>query len=269
MENQGKKILLTTNGDEISENIALHLVKRGCRLVLMGNEKCVQTMVEKINGLMKEEGLQTQIGVVGVDMEQGKEEDFDNGVEKAYKIWGNLDALVNCYSYEGKIQDCLSLGESEFMKIVKVNFMAAWFLLKAVGKRMRDAKSGGSVIFLTSFMGSERGLYPGSAAYGSCLAGVQQLVRTCAIDIGKHRIRVNAIARGLHLQDEYILSVGKEKAEKSVNEVTPLHRWLDVKNDIASTVIYLVSDDARYMTGTTIYVDGAQSLVRPRMRSFM
>ncbi|RZC60176.1 hypothetical protein C5167_021942 [Papaver somniferum] len=268
MENQGKKVLLTTNGDEISENIALHLVKRGCRLVLMGNEKCVQTMVEKINGSLKE-GMQTQIGVVGLDMEQGKEEDFENGVEKACKIWGNLDALVNCYSYEGKIQDCLSLAEIEFMKIVKINFMAAWFLLKAVGRRMRDAKSGGSVIFLTSFMGSERGLYPGSAAYGSCLAGIQQLVRTSAIDIGKHRIRVNAIARGLHLQDVYILSVGKEKAEKSVNEVAPLHRWLDVKNDIASTVIYLVSDDARYMTGTTIYVDGAQSLVRPRMRSYM
>ncbi|OVA09579.1 Glucose/ribitol dehydrogenase [Macleaya cordata] len=266
MANRAKKVLLTSNGNEISQNIAYHLVKRGCRLVLMGDESCLRTMADKIAGSLK--GI-SQIEVVGVDMGGAEEKVFDEGVNKALKILGNLDALVHCYDYEGKMQDSLNLIEDEFKKIVKVNFMAAWFLLKAVGKRMRDFKSGGSIIFLTSFMGSERGLYPGAAAYGSCLAAVQQLVRASAIDIGKHKIRVNAIARGLHLQDEYVLSVGKEKAEKSAKEVMPLQRWLDVKNDLASTVIYLISDDSRYMTGTTIYVDGAQSLVRPRMRSYM
>lgn len=89
------------------------------------------------------------------------------------------------------------------------------------------------------------------------------------MEIGKYQIRVNGIARGLHLQDEFPMSVGKERAEKLVNEATPLHRWLDVAKDLASTVIYLISDGSRYMTGTTIFVDGAQSLVRPRMRSYM
>ena len=90
-----------------------------------------------------------------------------------------------------------------------------------------------------------------------------------ALEIGKHNIRVNAIARGLHLQDEFPLSVGKDRADNLVKEAVPLQRWLDVKNDMASTVIYLISDGSRYMTGTTIFVDGAQSIVRPRMRSYM
>lgn len=90
-----------------------------------------------------------------------------------------------------------------------------------------------------------------------------------AMEIGKYKIRINAIARGLHLQDEYPLAVGKEKAEKLVKEVAPLQRWLDARNDLASTVIYLISDGSRYMTGTTIFVDGGQSLSRPRMRSFI
>lgn len=77
------------------------------------------------------------------------------------------------------MQEPLELAENEFKKIVKINFMAAWFLLKAVSRRMRDSKSGGSIVFLTSIMGAERGIYPGSAAYGSSLAGVQQLVRVC------------------------------------------------------------------------------------------
>lgn len=55
--------------------------------------------------------------------------------------------------------------------------MAASFLLKAVSQRMRDFNTGGSIIFLTTIMGTERGLYPGAAAYASALAGVLQLVR--------------------------------------------------------------------------------------------
>lgn len=89
------------------------------------------------------------------------------------------------------------------------------------------------------------------------------------MEMGKHKIRVNAIARGLHIGDEYPKSVGKERAEKLVLDAAPMGRWMDVKNDLASTVIYLTSDDSRYMTGTTIFVDGAQSLTRPRMRSYM
>lgn len=94
-------------------------------------------------------------------------------------------------------------------------------------------------------------------------------LQASALEIGKYQVRVNAISRGLHLHDEFPLSVGKERAEKFVKDAAPLERWLDVKNDLASTVIYLISDGSRYMTGTTIYVDGAQSITRPRMRSFM
>lgn len=94
-------------------------------------------------------------------------------------------------------------------------------------------------------------------------------IQNSALEIGKYKIRVNAIARGLHLHDEYPLSVGKERAEKLVKEAAPLNRWLDVEKDLVSSVLYLITDGSRYMTGTTIYVDGAQSLVRPRMKSYM
>ncbi|PSR87466.1 3-oxoacyl-[acyl-carrier-protein] reductase [Actinidia chinensis var. chinensis] len=266
MENPRKKVLLTSNGDEISLNIAHNLAKRGCRLVLMGNEGVLKCAAEKMIG--SSNGV-VAVEVVGLNMEEEREAVFEEAVNKACEILGNLDAFVHGYAYEGKMQDPLQLAEAEFKKIVKINFMAAWHLLMAVGRRMRDHKSGGSVVFLTSIIGAERGIYQGSAAYGSCLAGVQQLVRISAMEIGKHQIRVNAIARGLHLHDEFPLSVGKERAEKLVKEAAPLNRWLDVKNDLASTVIYLISDGSRYMTGTTIYVDGAQSISRPRMRSYM
>uniref|UniRef100_A0A6P3YZ92 uncharacterized protein LOC107403504 n=1 Tax=Ziziphus jujuba TaxID=326968 RepID=A0A6P3YZ92_ZIZJJ len=261
-----KNVLLTANGDDISQNLALHLAQRGCRLVLMGNESTLQNVVNKIKSSV--EGAD-KVEVVGLDMEEEKEGVFEEAVEKACKILGNLDAFVNCYAYEGKMQDQLQLAEDEFKKIVKINFMSPWYLLKYVGRKMGDHKSGGSIVLLTSIIGSERGLYPGAAAYASCLAGIQQLVRVSALEIGKYKIRVNAIARGLQLEDEYPKSVGKERAKKMEKEVVPIQRWLDVKNDLNSSVVYLISDGSRYMTGTTIFVDGALSLVRPRMRSYM
>ncbi|KAE9449001.1 hypothetical protein C3L33_19110, partial [Rhododendron williamsianum] len=223
-------------------------------------------------------GVVVGVEVVGLDMEEDKEAVYDEAKEYDNETGLDEEEYIlkvirrgECWKLleKGKMQDPLQLAEDEFKKIVKINFMAAWYLLKAVGRRMRDHKSGGSIVFLNSLIGAERGLYQGAAAYGSCLAGVQQLVRLSALDMGKHQIRVNAIARGLHLNDEYPLSVGKERAEKLVKEAAPLNRWLDVRNDLASTVIYLVSDGSRYMTGTTIFVDGAQSIVRPRMRAYM
>lgn len=266
MESSGKRVLLTADGDEISKGIAYHLAKSGCRLVLVGDENRLRGMAGEIMGSLN--GL-NRVEVVGLNMEDDKEATFDGAVNLAWKLLGTVDAFVNCYVFEGKNQDPLSVTEDEYKKTVKVNVMAPWFLLKAVAKRMRDCKSGGSIIFLTSIIGAERGLYPGAAAFGSCIASIQQLVRLSAMEIGKHNIRVNGIARGLHLGDVYPMTIGKEKAEKATAEVMPLRRWLDPENDLASTVIYLVSDDSRYMTGTTIFVDGAQSLVRPRMRSFM
>ncbi|XP_050941444.1 carbonyl reductase [NADPH] 2 isoform X1 [Cucumis melo] len=266
MEGATKNVLLSSGGDEISKNLALHLARRGCRLVLIGNECVLQSMSKMIAESLK--GV-LPIEVVGLDMEEEREAAFDEAVNRACSVLGTLDAFVHAYSYEGPIQDALQLSEEEFKKIVKINLMASWFLMKAVCRRMRDQKSGGSVIFLTTLIGAERGLYPGGAAYGSCSAGLQQLARTSALDVGKYKIRVNAIARGLHLDDGYPVSVGKERAKKLVKDAAPLERWLDVKDDLASTVIYLISDGSRYMTGTTIFVDGAQSLVRPRMRSYM
>lgn len=263
---EGKRVLLTSNGDDVSVGIAYNLAKQGCRLVLMGNEGCLQSIGDRIADLIKDTDA---IKVVGLDMEDDREAIFQSAVEKACNFLGNLDAFVNCYAYEGKMQDPLVMTEDEFKKTVKSNFMAVWFLVKAVGMKMRDQGTGGSIVLLTSLIGAERGIYKGAAAFGSCLAGVNQLVRVMALEIGKYRIRVNGIARGLHLQDEYPTSVGKERAEKLVKDAAPLHRWLDPKKDLASTVSYLISDDSRYMTGTTVFVDGGQSLARPRMRSYM
>ncbi|XP_078441451.1 NAD(P)-binding Rossmann-fold superfamily protein isoform X2 [Wolffia australiana] len=232
----------------------------------MGEPGKLRSIADGINGSLKSPG---SIQVVELEMNEDREEIFDLAVDKAWRLLGSLDSFVNCYLYAGKIKDPLAVTEDEFHKLVKINFMAAWFLLKAVSRRMKDSKLGGSIILLSSIVGEERGIHPGSAVYASCLGAIHQLIRASAMELGRHQIRVNGIARGLHLDDEYPVSVGVDRAKMLTKDVMPLGRWLDPMNDLASTVIHLVSDDSKFITGTTIFVDGAQSIVRPRMRSFM
>ncbi|XP_073287674.1 uncharacterized protein [Primulina huaijiensis] len=242
MENLRKKVLLTSNGDEISLNIARHLLQRGCRLVLMGDDGQLRRAVEKIEVSL--DGRRDAVEVVGLDMKEEKAAIFEEAVGTAKGILGSLDAFVNCYSYEGK-------ALYAFLHVLSIEFVtfsvSSIFLLRH-GVTLPEE----FILFFTMLK-----IYFTNDGQAS------------AMEIGKHQIRVNAIARGLHLDDEYPTSVGKERAQKLVKEATPLHRWLDVEKDLASTVIYLISDGSRYMTGTTIYVDGGQSLVRPRMRSYM
>lgn len=124
MENQGKRVLVTSNGDEISSNIAFHLAKRGCRfvflflliwfpeicfsstiliflnirLVLMGDATALPRIAEKIMGSLGSAGA---VEVVALDMEEDKESVFDEAVGRASMLLGKLDAFVHCYSYEG------------------------------------------------------------------------------------------------------------------------------------------------------------------------
>ncbi|URE40309.1 short chain dehydrogenase [Musa troglodytarum] len=208
-----KRVLLTSAGDDISKGIAFRLAKAGCRLVLMGDKNQLQKMVGDMASSLKEVNA---FKIVGLNMEEDLEAVFDEAVDLAWKLLGTLDAFVNCCAYEDpllsdilnillnkvdeshpprscltlpslfltfeirKMQACLDVTEHEYKKTIKINFMAPWFLLKAVAKRMRDNKTGGSIVFISQILGTERGLYPGAAAYGSSLAGVQQLVRVIA-----------------------------------------------------------------------------------------
>jgi len=276
MSLSGKKVLLTSNGDEVSFNLALNLVKNGCRLVVAGNaSQLFRNAAESLmNCVAVDEGSDRKtekvVQVVEMDLNGNASEAIvDEAVDRAWHLLGQIDALVNCYAYEGDITPPLDLTEEELDKILRDNLKVTWLVCKAAGKRMRDYGIGGSFILLTSIIGTERGLYPGSAAYGSCLAGVNHLSRALAMELGKYKIRVNAVARGLHKSDAFIKTVSEEKQQKSVKDIVPLQRWLDVQNDLTSMVSYLVSDDSSFTTGIVIFVDGGQSIVRPRMRSYM
>lgn len=140
----------------------------------MGDEASLRSTVDHIR--VSIEGA-FPVELIGADMEADSEEAFHVAVQKAWNRLGSLDAFVNCYTYQGKIQDILQVSEDEFKKITKINLTAPWFILKAVASMMKEHGTGGSVVFMATIASGERGLYPGADAYATAAAGIHQLVR--------------------------------------------------------------------------------------------
>ncbi|KAI4971764.1 hypothetical protein ZWY2020_002678 [Hordeum vulgare] len=201
-----KRVLLACNGgaDTVSRGVDVGLAKHGCRLVLVADEGALAATEEEARCCVP--GGMATVAMVGLDLAACDEAVVDAAVAAAWHYFGDggLDALVNYSSYEGEVQDCLRVTEDEYNKTMKVNVIRHWLLITAMAKRFRD------------IIGAGRGLYPRAAAYETSLGAVHQLVRLSAMELGKHKIRVNTVFRGLHLTDKFPVFVGEEKAEKTI-----------------------------------------------------
>ncbi|XP_002980667.2 uncharacterized protein LOC9648221 [Selaginella moellendorffii] len=205
---------------------------------------------------------------------RGDEASVEQSIASTWAAFGRIDALVFlCDHDQGSFQPVLEASEEDWDGAVEKNLKAAWLVSRSVARRMKLSGAGGSIVFVTSIAGSERGLFPGAGIYSTCIAGVHQLSKALAMELGKFNIRVNCVVRGWSESDAAAMisanSSGKNTAltTSSVSKLLPLERWADGSRDLASSLLYFVSKDSSFITGTTVAVDGGQSLVRPRLKS--
>jgi 2-dehydro-3-deoxy-D-gluconate 5-dehydrogenase len=175
--------------------------------------------------------------------------------------FGSVDILVNNAGIY-PIAPFLDLDPSVFDRIINVNLRGLMFTTQGVAKRMVEQGSGGTIVNIASMDGSHPS-FPGLAAYGASKAGVVQVTKNMALELGSHGIRVVAIAPG------GIMTEGAEKTATSgdlTEEVRqeiatamlariPLGR-MGAPDDIATVAVFLASPAAGYMTGETVLVDG-------------
>ncbi|MBW7885510.1 MAG: SDR family oxidoreductase [Caldilineaceae bacterium] len=162
-----------------------------------------------------------------------------------------LDVLV-CTPSINVRKPMLALTDEEFDRVVNLNLRGTFFMLRAAGRRMA-AQEQGSIIVMSSIRSQV--IEPGQGVYAATKAGVIQLVRTLAAELGPQGVRVNAIAPGV--VDTPLTAPIKEQpawyqayADKSV-----LKRWARV-DEIVGAVIYLAADASSYTTGAVLFVDG-------------
>ena len=166
---------------------------------------------------------------------------------------GRLDALVNNAGISPKLKDGSRMNSIEtpmhvWRDVFQVNFFAPIMLARGLFKELAAAK--GSIVNVTSIAGSRVHPFAGTA-YATSKAALNSLTREMAHDFGPHGIRVNAIAPGEI--DTAILSPGTDK----IVETIPLRR-LGSTTEVADIIFFLCSEQASYVTGSEIHINGGQ-----------
>ncbi|NOX97473.1 MAG: 3-oxoacyl-[acyl-carrier-protein] reductase, partial [Nitrospirae bacterium] len=190
-------------------------------------------------------GRQTLVSKTDVS----KTKEVSEMVDKTLDMFGRIDILIN---NAGITADSLlvRMKESDWDKVIEINLKGAFNCLKAVARPMMKARKG-KIVNVASVIGLIGNV--GQANYAASKAGVIGLTKSAARELAPRGINVNAIAPGFikTLMTEKLSDDKKEELRKQI----PLNR-LGTPEDVAKIVLFLVSDNADYVTGQVISVDG-------------
>jgi NAD(P)-dependent dehydrogenase (short-subunit alcohol dehydrogenase family) len=167
--------------------------------------------------------------------------------------FGRIDILVNNAGL-GAGPPALELSEAEWDRILGVNLKGVFFCCQKVAEVMIPRKRG-KIINVTSML-AEIGMR-GMAHYCASKAGVKLLTQALAIDLAPHGIQVNAVGPGTVETDLNRATLAKREERQWRLDRIPMQR-IGTPEEIAGAAVFLASDDADYMTGQTIYVDGGR-----------
>jgi NAD(P)-dependent dehydrogenase (short-subunit alcohol dehydrogenase family) len=178
-------------------------------------------------------------------------------VAAATEHFGGLDIAFDNAGAIGQLGPIADLPEAAWQDTIDTNLTAA-FLAARHQVPALIARGGGALVFTSSFVGTTAGM-PGMAAYAAAKAGVVGLVKALAAELGPHAIRVNAVLPGA--TDTPALTARTDDERRWVAGLHALGRIASA-DEVARAALYLASDDAGFVTGTGLLVDGGVSIKR-------
>lgn len=187
-----------------------------------------------------------------VDVSNGRE--VEAMAQAAVERYGRIDvACANAGIYPSvKIED---MSEQDWDRTLDVNLKGAFLTVKACWARMKTQRYG-RIVLTSSITGPITG-YPGWAHYGASKAGMLGFMHSAAIEFARHNVTINAVMPG-NIVTGSLESIG-EDYRRRMERAIPMGRLGEPK-DIASATLFLASDEASYITGQTLIVDGGQIL---------
>jgi NAD(P)-dependent dehydrogenase (short-subunit alcohol dehydrogenase family) len=195
-----------------------------------------------------------QVTVLDFDAEAAERADVRRAVETCVERHGGLD-VVSANAGVAIVEPFLETDDATWERILAVNLHGAFRTIQESARAMRD--HGGAIVVTTS----TNAFWPetGTSAYTASKHGLLGLVRNAAIDLGHHGIRVNAVAPGIvRTRLATFLTEDPVEGPKYLENV-PLGRFAEPE-DIAKAIVFLASDDAAYITGEQLVVDGGVSV---------
>jgi len=179
--------------------------------------------------------------------------------EAAEALGGDPDILVNCAGVY-RITPLLELSPDEWDDVLAVNLRGSFLVGQAVGRRLVAAQAPGAVVNVASIAAVRSDPAEPTAHYNASKAGVVALTQQMAAELAPHGIRVNAVAPGVIETPMLRLTDDPERARAYIDASVALRR-LGRPDEVAAVICFLASDEASYVTGTCVAVDGGASVV--------
>jgi len=239
----GKSAVVTGGSRGIGRAIALRLAEQGADVAFsyVANEAAAKETAAEIEKAGRK--------ALPVQADVSKPESADGLIKAALDAFGKVDILVN---NAGITRDDLIMRMSldDWRDVLETNLFGAFYAIKAVTRPMLKARSG-RIVNITSVSGQAGQI--GQANYSSAKAGLIGLTKATARELASRGITCNAVAPGFVLTE--LTKDLNEDLQKQLTERTPLGRF-GTAEEIAAAVAYLVSDEAAFVTGQVLAVDG-------------
>lgn len=239
----GKRTLVTGAGRGIGRDLAVKLAECGAHVIGV-----CRTQADLDSLKQQVPDIQTH----AVDLS-----DWDKAQELVYSL-GQIDLLVNnAGAY--LVAPFLEATREDLDLMFNINYRAAFSVSQAVAKGMIERGSGGAIVMLSSL--SSTIAVNNQPIYTTTKAAMDQLTRCLAIELGPHKIRVNAVNPALVLTKMTLdAGFGDPMKAKPILDWIPLNRLAEVE-DVVNTALYLLSDKAAMLNGITVPVDGGMNAV--------
>lgn len=250
---QNKVVIVTGGSRGIGVGITESFLEKGAKVVV--NYRSNKVSAEQLQDQLKE----FSESLLFVQADVGLSADREDLIKKTLAHFGHIDILVNNAGVSAR-KGFLKGTEEEFDAIIQTNLKGPIFLAKACVEHMIDKKIKGSIVNISSVSGHTPNA---PTSYCAAKAGLIMATKTMALKLGPYGIRVNTVTPGTIKSDmnRRFWQDAPEKWDAAV-QTMPLQRGGEPR-ELASAVLYLASDDASYVTGSDLVVDGGCLLRQP------
>jgi 3-oxoacyl-[acyl-carrier protein] reductase len=244
-----KVAIVTGASSDIGKGIVKRFVDEGAKVILVARD------LEKLEEARKEIGSEEVTASISCDLTD--ESQVLQAVNQIMDTYGKIDILIN---NAGAINDPVHFHEmkdSEIKKLIDINLFGVFHMTKAVLSKMADVKSG-AIVNIGS-ISSERAIpRVHLAVYSSTKAAILMFTKSIAVEYARQNIRCNCVNPGIINSGMIKPYLDDPQARKVLEERLPLAR-IGEPIDVANAVLYLASDEANWVTGTILNVDGGKT----------
>ena len=244
MRLDGKRVIVTGGAGGIGRAIARRMATAGARVAIADLD---ESKAKSVAAAIGPEHLSVGVDVTSLDAVTAM-------VAEVERQAGGIDVVVHAAGI-AMLRDVLEVAPADWKRVIDVNLMGTYHVCLAAARAMVARQAGGSLITISSAAADRPSR--GATAYGAAKGGVVALTKALAVDLASRAIRVNSIAPG-PVDTEMARSEHQSDFRVMFEKMIPMHRYARA-DEIAAAALFLASDEASYVTGSVVAVDGGYS----------